>query len=160
VKKRDFGLQQSNVAVEKYPLIVAPVSKMKMKGFILRRRISLSGDLAYYVCLYYIKLRLIGMKSITSIELSELLKSHADIQLIDVREEKEHAEFSIGGELIPLSKITQQIDHIEKDKQVVLYCKKGVRSQIAIQRLQQKMPFKNLINLTGGIDAWKKQFTI
>ena len=100
------------------------------------------------------------MKYITSIELSELLKSNADIQLIDVREEKEHAEFSIGGELIPLSKITQQIDHIEKNKRVVLYCKKGVRSQIAIQRLQQKMPFKNLINLTGGIDAWKKQFTI
>ena len=100
------------------------------------------------------------MKSITSIELSALLKSNADIQLVDVREEAEHTEFNIGGELIPLSKITQQIDHIEKNKRVVLYCKKGVRSQIAIQRLQQKMPFKNLINLTGGIDAWKKQFTI
>ncbi len=30
-EEKGFGLQQSNVSVEKYPLIVAPVSKMKMK---------------------------------------------------------------------------------------------------------------------------------
>ena len=100
------------------------------------------------------------MKSITSLELSELLKSNAEIQLIDVREPYEHAEFNIGGELIPLSQITQQIHLIEKKNPVIVYCRKGIRSHIAIQRLQNKIPFDNLVNLTGGIDDWKKQFPV
>ena len=29
-EEKGFGLQQSNVVVEKYPLIVAPVSKIKL----------------------------------------------------------------------------------------------------------------------------------
>jgi rhodanese-related sulfurtransferase len=99
------------------------------------------------------------MKNITCIALSQLLKNNADIQLIDVREPTEHAVFNIGGELIPLAQITQQINRIEKEKPVVLYCRKGIRSHIAIQRLQEKLPFKNLLNLTGGMDEWKKQFT-
>lgn len=98
------------------------------------------------------------MKSITSIELAQLLKSGTDIQLIDVREPYEHAEFNLGGELIPLSQITQQIDRVDKERPVVVYCRKGIRSHIAIQRLQNKIPFENLVNLEGGIDDWKKHF--
>ncbi len=30
-EERGFGLEQSNVAVEKFPLVVAPVGKLKMK---------------------------------------------------------------------------------------------------------------------------------
>ena len=30
-EERGFGLQSSNVTVEKFPLIVAPVSKLKLK---------------------------------------------------------------------------------------------------------------------------------
>jgi KUP system potassium uptake protein len=30
-EERSFGLEQSNVAVEKFPLVVAPVSKLKLK---------------------------------------------------------------------------------------------------------------------------------
>ena len=100
------------------------------------------------------------MKSITSIELSQLLKSNANIQLIDVREPYEHEEFNIGGDLIPLGQITQHIAGVDKEKPVIFYCRKGIRSHIAIQRLQNKFPFENLINLTGGIDDWKKQFTV
>ena len=100
------------------------------------------------------------MKSITSIELFQLLNAGADIQLIDVREPDEHEAFDIGGKLIPLSQITQQLDQVHTDRPVILYCRKGIRSQIAIQRLQQKLPFTNLVNLTGGLDDWKKQFAI
>ncbi len=98
------------------------------------------------------------MKAITSIELFYLINTNADIQLVDVREPDEHETFNIGGELIPLNTITQQIDKINREKPVVLYCRKGVRSHIAIQRLQQKYPFENLINLEGGMDDWKKNF--
>ena len=97
------------------------------------------------------------MKGITSKELSILLQSNADIQLIDVRETHEHDDFNIGGTLIPLDEITRHLDDLEKEKPVILYCRVGMRSQIAIQRLLEKYPFKNLVNLVGGIEAWKKQ---
>jgi len=98
------------------------------------------------------------MKSISAILLREKIENAEDFQLIDVREPYEHAEFNIGGQLIPLNEITQQVNKIATDKPVILYCRKGIRSQVAIQRLQQKIPFTNLFNLIGGTEAWKKQF--
>ena len=99
------------------------------------------------------------MKNITVTKLFELLNSKEDFQLIDTREPHEHAEFNLGGTLIPLGDIIRNIDEIEKEKPVVLYCRQGIRSQIAIQRLQEKFPFKNLINLIGGTEAWRRQFS-
>jgi rhodanese-related sulfurtransferase len=98
------------------------------------------------------------MNSITSIALKEKIDKADNFQLIDVREPDEHAEFNIGGDLIPLHEITQQVEKIAIDKPVIIYCRKGIRSQIAIQRLQEKYPFTNLFNLIGGTVAWKKQF--
>jgi adenylyltransferase/sulfurtransferase len=98
------------------------------------------------------------MQSITSSALKQKLDDKEDLQLIDVREDYEHEAFNIGGELIPLGTIIQQASRIEKNKPVIIYCQKGIRSQIAIQRLQEKFMFTNLINLIGGMDAWRKQF--
>ncbi len=98
------------------------------------------------------------MKSITVAELWQLINSKEDVQLIDTREPYEHEAYNIGGTLIPLGDITKQIHLIDKQKPVVLYCRIGIRSQVAIQRLQEKFPFKNLINLAGGTEAWKRQY--
>ena len=98
------------------------------------------------------------MNSITAIALKEKIDRGEDVQLVDVREPFEHEEFNIGGELIPLNEITQHIKKIATGKPVILYCRKGIRSQVAIQRLQEKYPFTNLLNLIGGTEAWKKQF--
>ena len=100
------------------------------------------------------------MKSITVNELKVKIDNAEYFQLIDVREPYEHEEFNIGGRLIPLNEITQQLDKIATDKPVVIYCRKGIRSLLAIQRLQQKLPFTNLYNLVGGTEAWKKQFGV
>jgi len=100
------------------------------------------------------------MNSITAIALKQRIENKEDFQLIDVREPEEHAEFNIGGVLIPLSDIVQQVDKIPTGKPVILYCRKGIRSQVAIQRLQEKFPFANLYNLIGGTEAWKKQFNV
>ena len=100
------------------------------------------------------------MQSITAAALKEKIENKEDFQLIDVREPDEHAEFNINGELIPLGDIAQQVEKIATDKPVIIYCRKGIRSQIAIQRLQEKFPFTNLVNLIGGTEAWKKQFNV
>ena len=100
------------------------------------------------------------MQSITAAALKQKIDNKEDVQLIDVRESIEHEEFNIGGQLIPLGEITQQADKISKSKEVIFYCRKGIRSQIAIQRLLDKFPYTNLINLIGGTEAWKKEFPV
>ena len=100
------------------------------------------------------------MKSITVSALKEKMDNKEDFQLIDVRESDEHNEFNIGGQLIPLNAIVQQVEKIDTAKPVIFYCRKGIRSQVAIQRLQDKFPFTNLFNLIGGTEAWKKQFGV
>ena len=96
------------------------------------------------------------MLSINVQELQQKINAGEDIQLIDVREQREHALYNIGGTLIPLGSLLENIDKIARDKPVIFYCQKGIRSQVAIQRLQQKFNFTNLLNLNGGMTAWQK----
>ena len=97
------------------------------------------------------------MKQITPLELLEKIVTGADFYLIDVREAFEHEEYNIGGKLMPLGEVISHASAIPTDKSVIVYCRKGIRSQIAIQRLQEKFGFTNLINLQGGIEHLKNQ---
>lgn len=97
------------------------------------------------------------MQSISPAELRDLIAAHDhNLQLIDVREPEEHLLFNIGGDLFPLTEIMEHVEQISRTQKVIFYCKMGVRSQIAIQRLQDKYGFTNLVNLRGGMEAWKK----
>ncbi|HMP93159.1 MAG TPA: rhodanese-like domain-containing protein [Phnomibacter sp.] len=87
-------------------------------------------------------------------ELKEWLKAKKDIILIDVREGYEHDTFDIGGQLIPMGEVVQRRQEIPATGTVVLYCRKGVRSAIVIQRLQDKFGYTNLYNLRGGVENW------
>jgi rhodanese-related sulfurtransferase len=97
------------------------------------------------------------MKNISPLVLQQKIINKEDFQLIDVREANEHTAFNIGGELMPLSELMDHVEKISTNKPVIVYCKKGIRSQIAIQRLEEKFQFSNLINLSGGLDAWLKE---
>ena len=96
------------------------------------------------------------MQQINFFELQQLQQSQ-NILLIDVREKNEHEAFNIGGSLIPLGDIITNAGDIPKNIPVVVYCRKGIRSQIAIQRLEDKFGFTNLINLRGGIGDGNKE---
>lgn len=96
------------------------------------------------------------MNQVSAEEVLAKIESGEDVFLVDVREEEEHADFNIGGKLIPLTELMDHLDEIPKDREVIIYCKLGVRSQIAIQRLEQK-EFNNLVNLTGGVNRLKKK---
>ncbi len=77
-------------------------------------------------------------------------KTTHEHQLIDVREEVEHQTKNIGGLLIPLGEIMKRQAEIRTDIPVVFYCKRGIRSQIAIQKLKSKIEGE-FINLSAGI---------
>lgn len=94
------------------------------------------------------------IKTITTTELKKLINEKAVFQLIDVREPHEFEIKNINGQLIPLSTILEEAHQIDRQKQVIIHCKSGKRSQQAIEQLQDKMGFINLWNLEGGIDAF------
>lgn len=94
------------------------------------------------------------VNEITVDELNNMINNGDDFQLIDVRTAFENHVANIGGDLMPLEEIVNYIDEISKSKQVVLYCKVGIRSMEAILHLQSVYAFTNLYNLKGGINAW------
>lgn len=93
-------------------------------------------------------------QQITGLELAELLDTQPEqIFLLDVRNEDEHAAFNIGGHLIPLAILPESLAQIPEDKPIVVYCRSGHRSQLALEFLQQR-GFLNVRNLVGGVLAW------
>lgn len=96
------------------------------------------------------------MKTISVDELQEKLNNEDDFQFIDVREQGEYDQANLGGEFLPMSTITQNIDKISKDKDVVIMCRSGNRSGQVVMFLEEQ-GFKNLYNLEGGILAWKQE---
>ena len=100
------------------------------------------------------------MNNISVEEVKQRLNAGEKLNIVDVREPHEYAEFNIGGTLIPLGKIqTMQIDEIEdlRDQEVILYCRSGNRSGQACMFLDA-MGFKNTKNLVGGMLAWQEKF--
>ena len=95
------------------------------------------------------------MQEISPETLESRQQNGEKFQLIDVREAWEHKAFNIGGRLLPMSELMQRKDEIPRDVQVVLYCEKGIRSVIAIQRLES-LGFGNLVNLSGGLKYWRQ----
>jgi len=81
------------------------------------------------------------------------------LNLIDVRQPEEHAEFNIGGILLPLGNImSMQIEAIEdlRDEEVICYCRSGQRSMQAAMMLET-MGFTNVKNLAGGMMGWGRE---
>jgi len=95
------------------------------------------------------------MNQVTAQELKEWSANGRDFLLIDIREDWERERSSIGGLHIPMGELMNKVNEIPRDKDVGLYCEKGIRSVLAIQRLE-RLGFGNLINLSGGISAWPK----
>jgi rhodanese-related sulfurtransferase len=97
------------------------------------------------------------MQAITVEQVKARLDAGESLRLLDVREPSEHAEFNIGGVLLPLRQIqTMQTDAIDswKDEEVIVYCRSGNRSGQA-SLILETAGFSNVKNLTGGMLAWQ-----
>lgn len=91
--------------------------------------------------------------SVTPAELKVMLDRGEDIELVDVREPKEHAIVQLpGSKLIPLKTLPDHADDLDPDKTQVVICKVGQRSAMAVAFLRERD--YEAINLTGGILAW------
>ncbi len=98
------------------------------------------------------------MTTITAEEVKARLDAGEKINLVDVREPHEHAEFNIGGTLLPLGQVhAMQVEVIDdlRGEEVICYCRSGNRSMQAAMVLEQ-MGFANVRNLTGGMLLWQQ----
>lgn len=97
------------------------------------------------------------IKEVTVAELKKMLDNKEDFQLIDVREPHEVEIAQIGGELIPMGDVMNNIDKISRSKKVIIHCRTGARSGAVVQALEREQGFNNLYNLKGGIIAWANE---
>jgi len=97
-----------------------------------------------------------GIPQITVKELKQRLDAGQDVQLIDVREPYEYQIAQIGGKLIPQNDVPQRLAEIDRNREVVVHCKSGGRSQRIAEFLAQN-GYPQVSNLAGGILAWSEE---
>ncbi len=97
-----------------------------------------------------------GIPQITVKELKRRLDAGEDFQLIDVREPYEYQIAQIGGKLIPQNDVPQRLAEIDRNREVVVHCRSGARSQRIAEFLKQA-GYPQVSNVAGGILAWSDE---
>jgi rhodanese-related sulfurtransferase len=97
-----------------------------------------------------------GGEDMTAAEYRKWREDQRPHILLDVRETFEHAQSRIDGSiLIPLAQLPFRMAEIPKGQPVVVHCKMGGRSAVAVGML--KVAGFEAHNLKGGIQAWEKE---
>lgn len=91
------------------------------------------------------------MENTFELEYEDIKNKLNQYHLIDVREEWESEEFNIGGIRISVYDLINQLDKLNSDKQILLYCQSGNRSSTGRQLLADLLPGKDVFTLKGGV---------
>jgi rhodanese-related sulfurtransferase len=95
-----------------------------------------------------------GVKQVTIEDLKQLLANKSNYQFIDVRTPMEYKARRIKEfKNIPLNELSSRLDELNKEKEIVVICQSGMRSNQAT-KLLVKHGFKNVTNVKGGMNAW------
>jgi sulfur-carrier protein adenylyltransferase/sulfurtransferase len=89
-------------------------------------------------------------------ELKQRLDNGDKVLLVDVREPFEWNISNLatyGAQLIPLDEVLERRDEIDRNEEVVVYCRSGSRSAAVVRQLQAH-GYPRVWNLRGGINAW------
>jgi rhodanese-related sulfurtransferase len=97
----------------------------------------------------------LNMNEITIAEFLELRAAGKPHQLIDLREAYEAERCGLGGQLIPMGEILDRREELRRDVPVIMHCKSGNRAGAVVQALTARYGFTNVVNLKGGVEAWK-----
>jgi molybdopterin/thiamine biosynthesis adenylyltransferase/rhodanese-related sulfurtransferase len=97
-----------------------------------------------------------GIPQLTVKELKRRIDSGEDLFLLDVREPYEFQIAQIGGKLIPQNDVPQRLAEIPRDREIVIHCRSGARSQRIAEFLKQS-GYTQVVNLAGGILAWSDE---
>ena len=97
-----------------------------------------------------------GIPQMTVQELKQRRDLGEDLFVLDVREPYEYQIANIGGTLIPQNEVPQRLAEIDRNREIVVQCRSGGRSQRIAEFLAQQ-GYTNVKNLAGGILAWADQ---
>jgi rhodanese-related sulfurtransferase len=93
-------------------------------------------------------------REVTREEARKLIDEGA--QLVDVRADHEWEAGHIGGAThVPLPELPQRLGEIDKDRQVVVYCRGGNRSSMATDALTDAG--FDAVKLSEGIVGWSEE---
>lgn len=98
------------------------------------------------------------MKQLSAPDLAQWLRSDKpDPVLLDVREPWETALCQLPGSIaIPMGDVPARLAELDPAQTVVCICHHGMRSLRVAQFLQER-GFADVINLSGGTDAWARE---
>ena len=87
----------------------------------------------------------------------EMIQNDDNLTLVDVRTPEEFKKDGriAGAKLIPLGQLAQNLEMLDKSKQVLVYCRSGSRS-VAASRILGNNGF-TVINLNGGLSSWRSE---
>jgi adenylyltransferase/sulfurtransferase len=94
-----------------------------------------------------------GIPQLTVKELKRRIDAGEDLFILDVREPYEYKIAQIGGKLIPQNDVPNRLAEIDRNREVIVQCRSGVRSQKIAEFLKQQ-GYPRVVNLAGGILAW------
>jgi monothiol glutaredoxin len=87
--------------------------------------------------------------------LKQMIDRHKPMLLLDVRTEGEREIVKLEGSVRFSSDDPEILDEVDHALPIVLYCHHGVRSRAAAEHVI-RMGFREVYNVTGGIDAWSQ----
>ena len=100
-----------------------------------------------------------GVPVLTAPEVDRRLQESESPFLLDVREPYEwfigNLE-TLGAVQIPLGQLSTRIGEIPRDREIVVFCRAGLRSADSVEELLTE-GFTNVYNMAGGILAWAEQ---
>ena len=97
------------------------------------------------------------MREFSAVELKDHLeRSDPPPLLLDVREPWEYETARIeGARLAPMRIVPALATELDRHQEIVVICHHGIRSR-QVCRYLESQGFDNLINLSGGVDAWAR----
>ena len=96
------------------------------------------------------------VRAMSPAELKAKLDQKAPLRLYDVRGNQERAIAKIDAAQPFDEQARAELERLPKDTLLVFHCHHGMRSQAAAEAVLQ-LGFKNVWNLSGGIEAWSAQ---
>ncbi len=96
-----------------------------------------------------------AIESLTASKAKEKLKASQRAILVDVREPYEfNAAHIAGAKSIPLGELSEHIENLPKNKEIIVICATGSRSASATKMLA-RAGYK-AFNVSGGMFAWQR----
>ncbi len=97
-----------------------------------------------------------GIQQLSVRELKKRIDRGEDLFILDVREPFEYKIANLGGKLIPQSEVPRRLGEIDRNREIIVQCKSGGRSQRIAEFLKQS-GYERVVNLAGGISAWSDE---